>query len=165
MTPDCIISDATLAFIEREVAIDVASCGSELLPSTARAYGCSVAPDRRRITLYLKRSEAGQLLQDVLVHDRIAAVFCLPATESALQIKGRQVSLSLADEHGVRTVARHVARFVAGVIPLGHERLFAEAYMHITPADTVALSFVPEVVFEQTPGPGAGRALPERGAA
>lgn len=165
MTQDCIISDATLAFIEREVAIDVASCDSELMPSTARAYGCSVAADRRRITLYLKRSEARQLLHDVLVHDCIAAVFCLPATESALQIKGRQISLSVADEAGLTVVAQHGRDFVAGVLPLGHERLFAEAYMDIAPADTVALSFAPEVVFEQTPGPGAGRALPERGAA
>lgn len=159
MQAPAIISDATLAFIEREVAIDVASCGLDLLPSTARGYGCQVAADRRRITLFLKRSEAGQLLHDVLVHDRIAAVFCLPATESALQIKGHAVSLSLADEAGLAVVAQHARQFVAGVLPLGHERTFAEAYMQIAPADTVALSFSPDVVFEQTPGPGAGRPL------
>jgi hypothetical protein len=46
---------------------------------------------------------------------------------------------------------------VEGISRLGYGRAFAEAYMAIEPAQMVALSFTVEAMFDQTPGPQAGR--------
>lgn len=154
-----LLSDSTVAFIEREVAIDISSCSASLRPSACRAFACRVAPDRQRLTLFVRRREATQLLQDVLVRDVVAAVFCLPATEVAIQIKGCQVSLSAATADEVRHIQAYCDGFVDAIVQLGYDREFGQSYMAIDPDQMVALSFTPEVVFEQTPGPLAGQCI------
>lgn len=163
MTP-ALLSDSTVAFIQREVAIDVASCSSDLRPSACRGFACRgfachVSPDRQRLTVYVRRSEASQLLQDVLGQDVIAVVFCLPETEAAIQIKGRQISLSAATADDMACVERYRHAFVDGIVRLGYGREFGLSHMSIETGQMVALSFAPEVVFEQTPGPMAGKRM------
>lgn len=154
-----LLSDSTVAFIEREVAIDLAACSIDLRPSACRGFACRVSPDRRRMTVFVRRGEASQLLQDVLSQDVIAAVFCLPETEAAIQIKGRHVSLSAAHAEDAAYVERYRDGFVDGIARLGYDRQFGLAYMAIDPGQLVALSFTPDMVFEQTPGPLAGRRM------
>ncbi len=158
MTP-ALLSDSTVAFIQREVAIDVASCSSDLRPSACRGFACRASPDRQRLTIFVRRGEAGQLLQDVLGQDVIAVVFCLPATETAIQIKGRQVSLSAASTSDIACVEAYRNAFVDGIVRLGHRREFGLSSMAFEAGQLVALSFTPELVFEQTPGPMAGNRL------
>ena len=155
--PSPLLSDATIAFIEREVAIDLASCSAEGRSSTARGFACRVAPDRQRLTVCVRRAEAGPLLQDLVTQDQIAAVFCLPETEASIQIKGSHVGIAPAGPDELALVQAYCARFVDGVMRLGYERGFSEAYMAIDPERLVAVSFTPECVFDQTPGPQAGR--------
>lgn len=154
-----LLSDSTVAFIQREVAIDVASCSSDLRPSACRGFACRVSPDRQRLTICVRRGEASQLLQDVLGQDTIAVVFCLPATETAIQIKGRHVSLSAANAEDLACVERYRNAFVDGIVRLGYAREFGLSYMATEAGQMVAVSFTPEVVFEQTPGPMAGRPM------
>lgn len=154
-----LLSDSTVAFVEREVAIDVASCSADLRPSAARGFAARVSPDRQRITVFVRRAEATQLMQDLLAQDVIAVVFCLPATESALQIKGRRVTLSAATEDEWDLVQAYRHAFVDGIVTLGYDRDFGLTYMHVEPGQLLAITFTPEIVFEQTPGPLAGRAM------
>jgi hypothetical protein len=153
------LSDSTVAFIEREVAIDVASCSADLRPSACRGFACRVAPDRQRMTIFVRRGEASQVLQDVLGQDVITAVFCLPETEAAFQIKGRHVSLSAATPDDVAYIERYRDSFVDGIARLGYDRAFGLAYMATDAGQLVALTFTPEMVFEQTPGPLAGQRM------
>lgn len=155
-----LLSDSTVAFIEREVAIDVASCSADLRPSSARGFAARVSPDRQRITVFVRRAEAAQLVQDLLSQDVIAVVFCLPETEAAIQIKGRQVALSAANAEEWEHVQTYRHAFVDGIVQLGYARDFGLTYMMVEAGQLLAVSFTPEVVFEQTPGPLAGRPLP-----
>ncbi len=158
MTP-ALLSDGTVAFIQREVAIDVASCSSDLRPSACRGFACRVSPDRQRLTIFVRRGEASQVLQDVLGQDVIAVVFCLPETETAIQIKWRQISLSAANADDMACVERYRHAFVDGIVRLGYGREFGLSHMAIEAGQMVALSFTPEQVFEQTPGPMAGKRM------
>ncbi|MGC4059502.1 MAG: hypothetical protein QM749_01055 [Aquabacterium sp.] len=158
MTP-ALLSDSTVAFIQREVAIDVASCSPQLRPSACRGFACRVAPDRQRLTIFVRRGEASQLLQDVLTQDVIAAVFCLPENEVAIQIKGSGVSLSAATAQDAAAVEVYRQAFVDAIVKLGYNRDFGLAYMATEEGQLVAVSFTPEVIFEQTPGPRAGQPM------
>lgn len=158
MTP-ALLSDSTVAFIQREVAIDVASCSPQLRPSACRGFACRVAPDRQRLTIFVRRGEASQLLQDVLTQDVIAVVFCLPETEVAIQIKGREISLSAATAQDAAAVEAYRQAFVDAIVKLGYNRDFGLAYMATEEGQLVAVSFTPEVLFEQTPGPLAGQPM------
>jgi hypothetical protein len=154
-----LLSDSTVAFIEREVAIDVASCSAALRPSSARGFAARVSPDRQRLTVFVRRAEAAQLVQDLMSQDRIAVVFCLPETEVAIQIKGSQVSLAAADERECAHVERYRQAFIDAIVLLGYDRHFGETYMAIEAGQLLAVAFTPEFVFEQTPGPLAGKPL------
>lgn len=160
MPTPLLLNDRIVAFIEREVAIDVASCSADLRPSSARGFAARASSDRRRLTVYVRRAEATQLMQDLLAQDRIAVVFCLPETEAAIQIKGRQLSLSPATAGDAETIEAYRRAFVDGIVRLGYDRGFGLTYMAAEAGQMLAVSFTPEVVFEQTPGPLAGRALP-----
>lgn len=157
--PTSLLSDSTVAFIEREVAIDVATCSADRRPSSCRGFACRVSPDRQHLTVFVRRGEASQVLQDVLGQDVIAVVFCLPETEAAIQIKGRQVSLSAASLDDMVEVQHYCDAFIDAIVRLGYERAFAQAYMAVEAGQVVALTFTPEQVFEQTPGPAAGQRM------
>ncbi len=159
-----LLHDNIVAFIEREVAIDLASVSAGHHPSSCRGFACRVAPDRQRLTLFVRREEARQLLQDVLVQDAIAVVFCLPETEAAIQIKGRQVALSAVSADDMLDVQRYRDAFIDGIVRIGHPRPFAEAYMAVEAGQMAAISFQPDAVFEQTPGPRAGQPVDQEAA-
>ena len=53
---------------------------------------------------------------------------------------------------------------VDGIVQLGYQREFGLNYMAVEPGQMLAVSFTPELVFDQTPGPLAGRAMTEAGA-
>lgn len=159
-----LLHDSIVAFIEREVAIDLASASADHHPSSCRGFACRVAPDRQRVTLFVRREEARQLLQDVLVQDAIAVVFCLPETEAAIQIKGRQVALSAVSADDMLDVQRYRDAFIDGIVRIGHPRPFAEVYMAVEAGQMAAISFQPDAVFEQTPGPRAGQPVDQEAA-
>jgi hypothetical protein len=74
-------------------------------------------------------------------------------TYQALQMKGSYVE---ADEAGREDLARlraHGEAFVRGLQLMG---ITEEAARGILVTDVVRLSFVPETLFDQTPGPEAG---------
>lgn len=163
MSPS-LLHDNIVAFIEREVAIDLASASADHHPSSCRGFACRVAPNRQRLTLFVRREEARQLLQDVLVQDAIAVVFCLPETEAAIQIKGRQVALSAVSADDMLDIQRYRDAFIDGIVRIGHPRPFAEAYMAVEAGQIAAISFQPDAVFEQTPGPRAGQPVGQEAA-
>ncbi len=159
-----LLSDTTVAFIEREVAIDLASASADHRPSSCRGFACRVSSDRQRLTLFVRREEVRQLLQDVLVQDAIAVVFCLPETEAAIQIKGCQIALSAVNADDMLDIQRYRDAFIDGIVRIGHPRPFAEAYMAVEADQMVAISFQPDAVFEQTPGPRAGQPVGQEAA-
>ena len=71
--PADLLSDSTVAFYaEREVAIDLASCSATPSPQFMPWFCLRVSPDRRRITVFVRRIEAAQLLlKDVLSQDTL----------------------------------------------------------------------------------------------
>lgn len=159
-----LLHDRTVAFIEREVAIDLACASADHHPSSCRGFACRVSPDRQRLTVFVRREEAHQLLQDVLTQDTIAVVFCLPETEAAIQVKGRQVALSAVSADDMLDIQRYRDAFIDSIVRIGHPRPFAETYMAVEAGQMVAISFQPDAVFEQTPGPRAGQPVGQEAA-
>lgn len=155
---ESVLSPEIAAFIQQGVAAAAASCNGDLQPSMARILACRVSPDRQRITLLLDRQHNQPLLSDAGSSQQLAVVFCLPSTEQALQIKGREVRCEALLADDAARVARHAEAFAVQIEPLGYTREFAGGY-HTAPADLVALSFAPVAIFEQTPGPQAGQCL------
>ncbi|MBC5763243.1 hypothetical protein [Ramlibacter albus] len=148
-----------LAFMRRGVSVIVGSRDANLRPSVMRAVGSQVDEDGRTITVFINRSQARQVLQDIAATGQLAVVFSEPSSHRSLQLKAskaRQRNATAADEP-------LLARYLAS---MEHELAQVHIPPHITRAllahrveDVVAVSFEPEQAFDQTPGPRAGTQL------
>lgn len=152
--------DAKLtAFITGPVAINLASHDAALIPSIARGYGCKVAADGRRITVFLSVPSSAALLDAVRAGAPIAVVFCRPNSHATLQFKSPSATI-LPLAAGDRDIMRGYAQsFYAEIFSLGYQDPFTAGLVAPSEDDAVAVEFAPTAVFDQTPGPEAGKPL------
>lgn len=145
-------------FFQQGVAAAVSACGHGLQPCMARVVGVRVDA-RGVVTVLLLRSTSRALLDAAQPGCRIAAVFCLPENERALQIKGTVSAVEAPRADDWERVLAHRVAFADQIEPKGYEREFSDYYHAAAVDDLLALSFVPQELFEQTPGPQAGRCM------
>ena len=146
-------------FIQQGVAAAVSCCDKDLRPSMARVVGTRVTSDFSLITVLVLRNINTTLLRDAQPGCHLAAVFCLPENERAIQIKGRVVAVETPQPDDWPMISAHRIAFADQIEPKGYAREFSDYYHAAEEADLVALSFVPEALFEQTPGPQAGQSM------
>jgi hypothetical protein len=161
--PDAMSVQLTVAqsvFLQGPVSINLATAGRDGWPCVCRAQGCMVAHDRKAVTVLLS-ARRGQAVLDALDGGGgIAVVFSRPATHATLQLKaGHAARTALKTVH--RNCATLYARGLADeLVTLGYGADLGQGLIAMmTATDLVALRFAPEIIFDQTPGPAAGRVL------
>lgn len=157
--PAPILSEEIAAFLQRGVSLVVASRDAQLLPSLARAYGCHVSPDRRRVTVVLSARQSGALLAAIADSGQIALAVTEPATHLSYQLKGNDAQIRPLQPFDHASCDKHVEDFVIDVSPLGYPEPLLRAVMGTAVDDRVAVSFTPAQSFDQTPGSSAGTRL------
>ena len=151
-----LLDEEHAAFISGGLSILAASRDATNAPSIARSHGCRVSPDRRRVTIYVARSQAGTLLDDVERCGDLAVVFSFPPTHRTIQLKGGGATVRPPRPGETDHVAGYVAAFTANVVPFGYETRQMATLFEFPEGDLVAIDFVPTGAFVQTPGPKAG---------
>lgn len=158
--PPPLLDEANAAFVQGGISVVAASRDTALVPSIGRASGCRVSTDRRAVTLYIALSHSVQLVADVRASGRIAVVFSQPSTHRTLQLKADDARVRALRRGEFAIVERYVDAFAAEIEPLGHTAEQARTLLRCHEDDLVAIDFVPNAAFEQTPGPKAGTPLP-----
>lgn len=156
------IGDELKTFLEGPVSVLVGTRDSRLAPEITRAWGPRVSDDRRRVSLCVPRATSGKTLDNLEANGEIAVTFSLPTNYRTFQLKGRHASASEPDDTDLAVVERHRNAFAEANEPLGQPRQRIEAFWGCeieTSAVLVKILFAPEQIFDQTPGPGAGRSL------
>lgn len=154
------LSPEQAAFLQGPVSINVAATGSDGWPLVCRAQGCVVARDRRSVTLLLSARQAGAVLAALAVNPAIAVVFSRPASHATLQIKARgvnRVPFTAAHRACHAQYSSHLGEELGG-LGYGSDLVHGLKLM-LSSSDLLALRLSPEVIFDQTPGPDAGRVL------
>jgi hypothetical protein len=146
-------------FIQGGVAIDLAARDHRNVPWVARAIACRVAPDRRRLTVIFANRMIDRFVEAVQGTKMIAAVFCLPSTHRAVQIKGSDARIESAMLGDETLVERTIAAFAADIMKFGFSEEYARMEMSYRPVELSAITFTPDAVYEQTPGPQAGKRI------
>ncbi|MGA8049748.1 MAG: hypothetical protein WCA09_06180, partial [Burkholderiales bacterium] len=147
------------AFLCGPVSINVASRAAGKLPVLVRASGCRVAPDRRRVTLFLARSKSEAVIEALCATRVVAAVFTLPSSHRSVQLKGTDAEVGAPAAGDIEQAQRYIEAFAREIDPLGYRPDMGRALLWLDAADLVALTFTPSTAFMQTPGPGAGAPL------
>jgi hypothetical protein len=145
--------------IGRGVSVIVSSCAPDLTPSVMRAVGSRVDDDGRLITVYMCRSQSAQLLKDVALSARLAAVFSQPSTHRTVQLKTRTARLREATAEDEPALQHYLQGMERELTSIGFAAVYARAMLTYRLDDVVAIEFVPELAFDQTPGPRAGQPI------
>ena len=153
------LKEAQAQFIQGGVATTVASRNADNVPSLGRAVGCFVTPDCRRVTVLLRRSQCAALLDDIARSGTVAVVCAQPSTHHTLQIKSTDAVVHAPEAVDAGAIARYVEAFHRELAPVGYTLDWTRAMLGYSPADLVAVSFTPQAIFSQTPGPRAGERL------
>jgi hypothetical protein len=148
-----------LAMIERGVSVVVGSRDAAMRPSLMRAVGSSVEGGGRSITLFVSRRQSRQLVQDIAATGHVAAVFSEPATHRTVQVKAARAELRNAVPEDEAVLARYLASMEHEIQRVGYPPHMTRAMLAHRLDDLVAISFEPELAFDQTPGPRAGTRL------
>ena len=154
-----LLDEADAAFIQGGVTISASSCTAENAPVMARAVGCRVSPDRRKITLLFRMPSAEEFLEGIRVGRQIAVVFSQPGTHKTIQLKGSDAAVVSVRKGDTQLAERYGDVAVAEICPLGYEESLVRAFMSFDPNDLTAVEFTSSNAFLQTPGPRAGEPL------
>lgn len=155
-----LLSPDQIAFLQGPLSMNVGAVGRDGWPCVTRAQGIVVARDRCALTVLLSTARSRAVLDALDAGSAITLVASRPTTHATLQLKAaRAERLTVTAAHRAAS-ARCVAGFGAELATLGYGDELAAALATLLPtADLTGLRFVPEVVFDQTPGPQAGRVL------
>jgi hypothetical protein len=151
--------EANFALLRTGYMVTVASRDAAHVPSVTRALGCRVAPDRRRVTVFLLASQAATLLRDLRTTGAIAAVFSQPSTHHTIQLKGSDATPGAVEPGDIELIEANAAAALADLTIAGFPESFARTFFVYEAPDVVAVGFTPSTAFVQTPGPQAGRRL------
>ncbi len=148
-----------LAFLSRGLSIHVGACNRAGEPQVVRALALRMEADNR-LSLLLSTPASDGLIAAVREVPVVAITACQPSTHRAVQVKGRGVELSVADaaQWPDRLAFKH--RFLAEIEPYGYDEAFADSWLDVPPEQWRVITFTPTGAWSQTPGPGAGQAIP-----
>lgn len=156
------ISDELKTLIEGPVSVLVGTRDSRLVPEITRAWGPVVSEDRQSVSLCVPLATSRKTLDNLEANGQIAVTFSLPTNYRTFQLKGRHARSAEPEGTDLAAVERHRDAFGEVNASLGQPREVIEAFWRAeieTSAVLVRISFEPDQVFDQTPGPGAGRRL------
>ena len=156
------IGEELKTFLEGPVSVLIGTRDSRLVPEITRAWGPRVSEDRRRISLCVPLATSRKTLDNLEANGEIAATCSLPTNYRTFQLKGRHAAAAEPDPADVEAVERHRDAFAMVNDRVGQPRRQVEAFWQgeiETSAALVKIFFAPEQVFDQTPGPGAGKKL------
>lgn len=158
--PASLVLDARQAgFLLGPVSMNVASRDAALTPSVARACGCRIAADGTHLTIFLSASRAAAVLRDLRAGAPIAIVFSRPQTHESVQIKAARATIDAPAPGDRELMLAYVDAFVAECVALGYDEALMRGFFTDAEDDALAVSFTPASMFEQTPGPNAGKRL------
>ena len=125
-----------------------------LMPECTRAWGIHVEADRVSLTLFLAETFAGKTLDNLRDNGMIAVTCTRPTDHITCQLKGLVRSIKPVTPAQF-SLSRHWHRdFTAELMAVGVSSTLTEGWI-VEP--TVAVEIAVTDVFDQTPGPGAGK--------
>jgi hypothetical protein len=156
------ISAELKAFLESGVSVVVGTRDAGLIPEVTRAWGLLVSKDRKSISLCAPLATSGKTLDNLAGNGQMTVCCSLPTSYKTVQLKGQCIETTDPSRMDLAAMKRHREAFSRLNERVGVPRQRTETFwrreLESSPA-LIKLRFVPEQVFDQTPGPDAGSLL------
>lgn len=132
----------------------VASVDERGMPSCCRAVGVRAIPDQTSITVWVPVATSQAVITNLASNPRVALVLSEPISHETLQVKGVSGTIRLAAPDEKELVRVQMEKLGAVLDQFGLPRRVTTR-INRWPAFAIEISI--EHVFDQTPGPHAGR--------
>ena len=144
-------------FIHGGVAVGVATRDDDLRPEFARGWGPEVSADGRSLRLCVTAPEGSRMRVNLERNGAVAVGFCPPTIARAVQLKGVATVVGEPDADDFERAERHFGMFAAETAQIGAPAHFPERMF--VRSGLFAVEFSIDEVYDQSPGPTAGRRL------
>lgn len=144
------------AFLEDGVSVHLGTRNAQFEPNGARAISVKVDADAAYLLVYISSVAAARVLPDLEANGQVAVVCARPVDDRAVQIKGSVVSIRPIEDRERAGTLTHWNAFLDKLEYIGIPRTASDTWVRV--ADLVIRVRV-TALFEQTPGPQAGKAL------
>lgn len=127
------------------------------MPSVCWGMGAQVHNLEGQVTLWFRRDQSVEFCSDVSQTGRISVIFEVPVTNASLQLKGRNAMVRETTPGDAPRLRAHVDNMVRELGNIGLDENYCRTIFEQDIDDLIAIEFTAESVFDQTPGPRAGR--------
>jgi hypothetical protein len=148
------LSEELAEFVEGGLSMLVGTRDAAMRPKVDRAVGTFVGADRQTITIYLNKELGAQAVANLEDNGTLAVTVSRPYDHRSLQLKGQMLSLREGTEEDRVKQERWLTGFVEHLYIVGLPRSVVRQ-LKVYPS--VAVTMRIDDLFEQSPGPGAGR--------
>lgn len=126
------------------------------VPSCCRGIAITSADNLETLTVYVPVATSQDIIRNIALTSRIAVAASNPPDNCSTQIKGTTIETRLAHDGERELVRRRFDDFADVLDRIGVPRRLTQSVSH-WPAFAITLRV--EQMFEQTPGPQAGRRI------
>ena len=151
------ITPELAGFLEDGLSIYVGARNEALEPVGARGAAVQVEPGGQHLVVFVADCAAARIVPSLQSNGLAAVSVARPVDDRACQVKGTAVGIAPADHEDHPFVCAQWDRFMRQLETVGIPRQVASGWS-MWPA--VAIRIAVTDVFEQTPGPHAGNAIP-----
>ncbi|MET0790000.1 MAG: hypothetical protein ABW061_00640 [Polyangiaceae bacterium] len=141
-------------YMEGAVSLLIGTRDAALRPESGRAWGIEVERESAAATVFLPVPGSALTLANLRDNGHIALTFSRGIDHRSVQVKGHCFAIAASDERQRALQDRYFATFSEGLRWIGHRPPNLRRVRYFP---SHALSFRIESMYEQTPGPGAGR--------
>jgi hypothetical protein len=156
------ISPDLKAFLESGVSAVVGTRDADLVPEITRAWGVLVSKDRKSLSLCVPLATSQKTLDNLAGNGQLTVCCSLPTSYKTVQLKGHCIETADPRRRDLAAVESHREAFGRLNVRIGFPRPRSETFwqreLETSPV-LVRLLFVPDQIFDQTPGPDAGSPL------
>ena len=153
--PRPVVPPALVAFAQSGCGVAIASSGADGAPILGLGVGCRISA--AGVFRILLGETANPALLSALADGRpVAVTFTATRNHDSFQVKAARAELRPASPDDLPEMDRQNALFRDGLVEIGYSPVQAVGYCVWQSDDLVAIELVPERVFTQSPGPGAG---------
>lgn len=138
------------------MSVIVGTVDGDGVPAPCRGVGLVSRDDFATLTVYVPVATSQETLANVATTRRIAVAASHPITHTTYQFKGVTRAVRLAKEEEAAVIRRYLDAWANVLDQVGMPEHLAQAVNH-WPA--FAIEAVVEEIFDQTPGPSAGRRI------
>jgi hypothetical protein len=149
--------DARLAgFLQEGLGIHIGTRNQRLEPNGARATAVKVEADGEHLVVFISEVAAARVLPDLQANGEAAIVFARPTDDRACQVKARFISSYVTTQAERAFVTAQWKGFIANLERIGIPGSSVDKWVTWP---SVAIRLKATALFEQTPGPDAGKSL------